>query len=593
MRIKVLLAIGFIFTGCFIAIAQNPKVHSHNDYKQPLPFYGAFAAGVHSLEVDIFLVDNTLMVAHEVNEVTPLATLERLYLQPLVEMEERGQLANRTLQVLIDIKTDAVPTLNALVESLQEYPVITDHENITLVVSGNRPPLAKYVDYPKYIFFDYQNTAPVQDAGILDKIAMVSLSFRQFSEWNGKGRLTAEDYSKVSGVIAKAHELNKPFRFWATPDSKTAWKAFTDLGVDLINTDMPYECVSYVSTLSNRVVENTVFSEVYRPTYATDASNTPPKNVILLIGDGNGLTQISSATLANGGALTLTQLKSIGFLTTQSADDFTTDSAAAGTAIATGQRTNNRAIGTDKEGNPIPNLTEILSKKGFSTGVISTDGITGATPSSFYAHRTDRGMEEGIAQDLLESKLQMFIAHKSSDVRALDKAGFHMEQDLDALANSSYTKVGAWLDYSEDTPLPVHVEKLATSTKNGIAFLQQQNAPFFLMAEGAKIDSYGHVNNIEGVIAESISFDKAITEALKFADTNKNTLVIITADHETGGLTIPQGNMDRHEVEADFTTHDHTATMVPIFAYGPMSQEFQGVYPNNEVFHKILKVLVQ
>ena len=111
------------------------------------------------------------------------------------------------------------------------------------------------------------------------------------------------------------------------------------------------------------------------------------------------------------------------------------------------------------------------------------------------------------------------------------------------------------------------------------------------MTEGAKIDSYSHENDITGVINESISFDKAITEALKFADADKNTLVIITADHETGGLTIPQGNILKHEIEADFTTHDHTGVMVPVFAYGPMSQEFQGIYENNEIFHKIIKIL--
>lgn len=111
------------------------------------------------------------------------------------------------------------------------------------------------------------------------------------------------------------------------------------------------------------------------------------------------------------------------------------------------------------------------------------------------------------------------------------------------------------------------------------------------MVEGAKIDSYAHENDIGGVITEGIGFDKAITEALKFADTNPGTLVIITADHETGGLTIPQGNLEKNEIEGDFTTHDHTGMMVPIFAYGPQSLEFQGVYENNEVFHKILKVL--
>lgn len=111
------------------------------------------------------------------------------------------------------------------------------------------------------------------------------------------------------------------------------------------------------------------------------------------------------------------------------------------------------------------------------------------------------------------------------------------------------------------------------------------------MVEGAKIDSYGHAKNMQGVINESIGFDKAVAEVLKFADQNQNTLVVITADHETGGLTIPQGNFAKNEVEGDFTTHDHTGTMVPIFAYGPKSHLFQGVYENNKVFYKILEAL--
>ena len=183
------------------------------------------------------------------------------------------------------------------------------------------------------------------------------------------------------------------------------------------------------------------------------------------------------------------------------------------------------------------------------------------------------------------------IAQKNDEVKGIEDAGFKMMTNIDAIGKSTNNKVGAWLYYGEEESIETHVEKLASATKNGIAFLNNKKKPFFLMAEGAKIDSYGHLNNIRGVISESISFDKAITEALKFADADKNTLVIITADHETGGLTIPQGNLSKHEIEADFTTQDHTAMMVPIFAYGPMSQEFQGVYENNEIFHKIMKVI--
>ena len=132
---------------------------------------------------------------------------------------------------------------------------------------------------------------------------------------------------------------------------------------------------------------------------------------------------------------------------------------------------------------------------------------------------------------------------------------------------------------------------LAEATKNGLAFLSAKNKPFFLMVEAAQIDSNGHTNNIGGIVSEGIDFDTAISEAIKFADKNKNTLVIVTADHETSGLSIPQGNLEKQMIEGDFTTFDHTGTMVPIFAYGPQSDIFSGVYENSDVYHKMIKVL--
>ncbi|WP_437371787.1 alkaline phosphatase [Maribacter litoralis] len=578
-----------LFINMFVAVAQDYKVHSHNDYKQNIPFWKAFGAEVQSIEVDVFYKNGKLMVAHEQGEIEENKTLERLYLNPLQEALDLNLSTNRSLQLLIDVKTDAYKTLDAIVASLKKYPSIISNKHVKIVISGNRPALEEYVDYPSYIYFDYQSVQPVTDTEVLDKIALVSVSFKNYSEWNGKGRLTSQDYNNVTEVIAQAHQLKKPFRFWATPDSKSAWKAFVNMGVDFINTDMPNACVAYVSSLKDRVVQNSVFSEVYYPSFKSDKAQRSPKNIILMIGDGNGLTQISSAVLANNGALSLTQIKSIGLIKTQSADDFTTDSAGAGTAIATGEKTNNRAIGTNVDGEPIPNLTEILSKKGFSTGIITSDEITGATPSSFFAHRTDRGMAREIASDLQTSQLKLFISQPTSTVKNIEDTGFVMKTDINTIASSTELKIGAWFN-TDKKDLSGYIQNLALATKNGISYLNKEK-PFFLMVEGAKIDSYGHANDIEGVVTESISFDRAVAEAIKFADADQNTLVVITADHETGGLTIPQGNVGLHEIEADFTTNDHTGVMVPVFAYGPMSQEFQGVYENNEIFAKLLSVL--
>jgi alkaline phosphatase len=570
------------------------KIHSHNDYLQNAPFWDAFANGAKSIEVDVFLKNDTLYATHDEVDIIPSHTIEILYLDPIKKVMdlELGQL--RELQLLIDIKSETYTTLAKIVSVMEKYPDIINNPNITVLISGNRPKTEEYGNYPSFIKFDYQSLEDISSTEAWKKVGLISLPFYKYSRWNGKGRLTADDLVKVKTTIDKAHSYHKPFRFWATPDSKTAWKAFNDLGVDYINTDMPDKSSTYLQTLENRVYYNTAKSEVYTPTYNSDQSNKPVKNVILLIGDGNGLTQISSSVLANGGSLTLTQLKSIGFIKTQSSDDFTTDSAAAGTALATGAKTYNRSIGMASNGQALMNITELLEQHQFITGCITTDEIVGATPSSFYAHQKDRDDIEGIAQDLLTSKLSLFVGGGESSFQSaqLQENNFSIVKDVAALGSSKKDKIGLFIA-EKDVPsfLEGRGNILAEATKNGLQFLNAKKNPFFLMVEAAQIDSYAHRNEVAGIVTEGIDFDVAITEAIKFADKTGNTLVVITADHETSGFTMPQGNMDNKMIEGDFTTDDHTATMVPIFAYGPRSQEFQGVYENNEVFHKILKVL--
>ena len=569
------------------------KIHSHNDYHQTVPFWNAYSNGMNSIEIDIYLKRDTLYVTHGASEIIPDRTIENLYFEPLSGALELKLGEQHPIQFLIDIKSEAYATLNRLMAVLETYPSLVNNSNVSFVISGNQPKLNDLLNYPDFIQFDYQSLKPINDNKIWDKIALISLNFKKFSGWNGKGRLTAEDSIKVKTAIDKAHDYNKPFRFWATPDSKTAWKALSDLGVDFINTDNPYGASVYLNTLDHRVYYNETFSEVYTPTYESDKAKTPVKQVILLIGDGNGLTQISSSVLANGGQLTLTQLKSIGFLKTQSADDFTTDSAAAGTALATGSKTYNRAIGVDCNGLPIANITEVLSEKGFLSGCITTDKITGATPASFYGHQKDRDHTNALAEDLMKSKLSLFIGGGANTFKAnWDMSGFNIIKHLDDLPDHTGDKIGFFMA-EDDVPsvLEGRGNLLADATRNGLTYLHSKNKPFFLMVEAAKIDSYGHENKVSGIVTEGIDFDKAITEAIKFADQTGDTLVIVTADHETSGYSIPQGNLKSNMIEGSFTTDDHTGTMVPIFAYGPQSQEFTGVYENSDVFHKILKVL--
>ncbi len=596
MSISKKLFVCFLMAVVQLAISQEKnefQIHSHNDYQQEFPFWSAFSNGLSSIEVDVFLKNDTLYATHGEYEIIKNRTIESLYLQPIQKVLSIALGSQPKLQLLIDIKSEAHSSLKKLVSVLERYPDIINNEDIYIVISGNRPHHSEYGNYPDYILFDYQSLENIEDTKVWDKIALISLNFKKTSVWNGKGRLTAKDYEKVNSVIQKAHGYGKPFRFWGAPDSKTAWKAFRDLGVDFINTDMPSRAATYLKTLEQRIYHNKNISKVYIPTFVSDQKNIPIQNVILLIGDGNGLTQISSSVLANGGKLTLTQLKSIGLLKTQSADDFTTDSAAAGTALATGEKTNNRAIGVDTSKKPLLNITELLSEHDFLSGCITTDKMTGATPASFYAHQKDRSDTLEIAADLLQSKLSLFIGGGSKDFQnnGISKK-FVVLNDISLIGQSKKDKVGYFMS---ETAVPSILKgrgnMLSEATRNGLQFFQNKNKPFFLMVEGAQIDSNGHLNNVSGIVSEGIDFDNAITEAIKFADKTGNTLVIVTADHETSGFSIPQGNLENNMIEGDFTTHDHTGTMIPIFAYGPHSQEFQGVYENSELFGKILKVL--
>lgn len=583
-----------VYTSGFSQKKNKPFIHSHNDYYQAIPFWQAFSCGLNSIEIDVFLKNDTLFVTHSESEIVSDRDIENLYLIPLQNALELGYGNDLQLQLLIDIKSNAESTLKKLVETLKDYPKIIENSKIDLVISGNRPNPKQYLNYPPFINFDYQSLDPIEDPNIWNKISMISLSFKKISKWNGKGRLIDLDYNKIKSIIDKAHSYDKPFRFWATPDSKTAWNVFTNMGVDFINTDQPCKASNYISNLNQRTFRIEKKTTVYQPTFEHDQKKVTVDNIILMIGDGNGLSQISAANHINGGELTLTQLKSIGLIKTQSADDYTTDSAAAASAIATGKKTKNRVIGLDASYKPIKNITEILSENGFVTGCITTDEITGATPASFYAHRKDRSEKKGMVDDLLNSQLSLFVGGgaKSFKKEKLQKK-FHLYDDLYRLGKSKIDRVGHFISEKNVLSVDFRGDVLSTATSQGIRFLDNKQKSFFLMVEGAQIDWYGHTNEFPKVVKELIDFDKAITEAIKFADQNKNTLVIITADHETSGLSILSGKLDDNTVEGSFSTHDHTGVMVPVFAYGPHSQNFQGVYHNNDLFHKITSLLLK
>ncbi|SFC15157.1 alkaline phosphatase [Zunongwangia mangrovi] len=580
--IFVVLAILF-FCGNLSA-QSNYKLHSHNDYAQEFPFWKAYIHGASSIEADIFLKNDELFVTHAEEEIKTDLTLENLYLKPLSELAKAGKL--REIQVLIDLKSEAKPSLKKLVETLKSYPELTNNSKITFVISGNRPKPADYASFPDFIEFDHQDVSNLAEAD-LSKIALISQNFRDYSVWNGLGRITAPELEKVEAVIKKAHDAGKSFRFWGAPDTKTTWSRFAAMGVDFINTDKPAEAATYLETLDARKFELNSPISVYKPKFDFD-KNTRPKNIILMIGDGNGLSQISSAAFANRGELTITQLRNLGLVKTSSFDDLVTDSAAGATAMATGEKTNNRAIGTDKNGQDLKNLTEIFAEKAYLNGIITTDFVTGATPSSFFSHVVERDDSEAILEDLNKSKVDFFLSAGASDYAKIEKE--FVQKDISEF-NDFEKRTAVFLSENGLADASVRGDQFPEHVKKVLQNLENQDKPYFLMIEAAKIDKNGHTNNASGIVEEMLDFDKTIAEVLKVADQNKNTLVVITADHETSGFAIMKGDLEKGQIEGGFLTHDHTGTMIPLFSYGPGSELFNGVYENTAVFHRILKAV--
>lgn len=327
-----------------------------------------------------------------------------------------------------------------------------------------------------------------------------------------------------------------------------------------------------------------------------------PANIILMIGDGMGVTQVYSGYTANKGQLNLFRCKNIGFSLTYSASDYITDSGAGATAISTGHKTYNGAIGVDKDTVIAKTILEYAEDKGMATGLVATSAITHATPAAFIAHQADRDNYEAIAADFLKTDIDVFIGgglnnfavrkDKRDLLKELRQKGYQVVFSMDSIKKITHGKL-AGLTAKEHNPSMIDGRKdmLPASTETAMNILSQSRKGFFLMVEGSQIDWGAHANNANFVEKEMIDFDNAIGKALDFAKKDGHTLVIITADHETGGMSLVGGDYKQGTVVAKFNTTDHTGVMVPVFAFGPGAELFQGVQENTDLFAKMMKVL--
>lgn len=325
------------------------------------------------------------------------------------------------------------------------------------------------------------------------------------------------------------------------------------------------------------------------------------KNIILFIGDGMGVAQVFAGLTANHGKLNLEYLKHIGFSKTQSGNSYVTDSAAGATAMASGVKTYNGAIGVNMDTVKVPTILELAEAKGLATGLVSTCGVTHATPAAFIAHQKKRDMYESIARDFLATDVDVVIGGGWSHfvdrmdgedlLHVLNERGYATVTEQTEIDSVNSSKIFALMDEGHLPRMPERGDFLPNATRIALDVLSQNENGFFLMVEGSQIDWGGHKNNVKYIIDETLDFDRAIGVALEFAVKKGETLIICTADHETGGLSLESGDIAEGKVKADFTTSGHTGIMVPVFSNGPGAENFIGIYENTALFEKMKKLL--
>lgn len=368
-------------------------------------------------------------------------------------------------------------------------------------------------------------------------------------------------------------------------------------------------CIMSVVIVGNGVAQNSrtdkvqtyVMENPYPVEKIVPPTGTKVKNVILMIGDGMSLMHVYSAWTANRGKLYLENCEVTGLSKTYCANKLVTDSGAGGTAMAIGQKTNYHSVGVDVNGNPQPSLIKLAKQKGMSAGVAVTCRLWDATPADFCCHNTDRDNEDEIIADYVNCEADYVVGGGAKKFenrkdgrnifKELEQKGYQVARSWEECKNLKSGKIFAVTD-SVDTPLPAERgDRLAQSSLKGIELLNQNPNGFFMMIEGSQLDDYGHFNDLDLLMQETHDFDRTVGKILEWAAKDGETLVVVTADHETGGLTLIDGDKDKGEIKCKFSTTGHSGVMVPVYAFGPGAELFTGIYENTDIFHKIKSLL--
>lgn len=323
-----------------------------------------------------------------------------------------------------------------------------------------------------------------------------------------------------------------------------------------------------------------------------------PKNVIVIIGDGMGPNDITLAEQELDSVydfgLVLNQIKNHGLATTHSADADVTDSAASGTALSTGFKTNNGYIGKDANGNDLQTMAELARAQGKKVGIITDEDLSGATPTAFVVHNISRSNSKELANSMVSFMPDVLMCKDHTGTSALLEGDARKIFDNDYLVAKDFNRFNQALADDPDCKKPffgflngfstVASDNLALCAEVAFNRLQNNNG-FFLMIESSGTDKFGHKNNINGKLNSVVTLDRTVAATLKFMEKNPDTLLVITSDHETGGVKLPKGDEKLNEL---LTVTEHTNTPVRVFAVGKDSEYFSNKTVDNTDIAKFL-----
>lgn len=335
------------------------------------------------------------------------------------------------------------------------------------------------------------------------------------------------------------------------------------------------------------------------------------RNLIYLIGDGMGVSHVSMLQTERDFAPTaFDRAQAVGLVKTHSSNNRVTDSAAAGTALATGHKARNGTLGLDSLGNAVRSMMVRAETAGMPTGIVVSCYLQHATPAAFYTHVPDRGDGEAITRDLLASGVDVlfgggrrWLAEQSPEggsyLDAFRRRGYVVAESV---GEADTVQTARLLCVVADEHLPAAAERgdfLPHAERKALELLAAEAANrgtgFLLMVEGSQIDMAAHANDSQRLLDEMRDFDSTVAAAMDFADRTPGTLVVVVADHETGGLFIPSNDADFTRSESGlrykFGTGGHTASMVPAFFYGTGARELSGVMENAELGQRLMRLL--